>query len=92
VFVSRSTTGRKVQKYAEVYAMQEFLVQQQRHAFDALSAALGILAAGEDGDPTKASPADLERFRQQLITLRSILFMEEQMSRTTSERYKKVLE
>jgi hypothetical protein len=82
----------EVQKYANIYDFQNFLAQQHSRAFDALSAALGILAANEDGDPMKASPADLERFRQQIVRLRSILFIEEQMSRTASERYKKALE
>jgi len=82
----------EVQKYANIYDFQNFLTQQHSRAFDALSAALGILAASEDGDPTKAPPADIERFRQQIVTLRSIIFVEEQMARTASERYKKALE
>jgi hypothetical protein len=82
----------EVQKYANVYIMQDFLVQQHRRALDALSAALGILATSEGGDPTKAPPAELERFRQQVVTLRSILFVEEQMTRRASEVYKTTLE
>jgi hypothetical protein len=53
--------------------MQDFLVQQHRRALGALSAALDILGASEGGDPTKAPPAELERFRQQVVTLRSVL-------------------
>ena len=82
----------EVQKYASIYNFQEFLTQQYSRSLDALAAALGILAASEDGDPTKAPPAEIERFRQQVVTLRSILFVEEQMTRTASERYKKALE
>jgi hypothetical protein len=82
----------EVQKYSGVYIAQDFCVQQQHRAFDALSAALGILTAVEDGDPTKASPADLERFRQQVVVLRSVLFVEEQLARSLSETYKKALE
>jgi hypothetical protein len=82
----------EVQKYASVYTMQDFLVQQHRRALDALSAALGILAAGDGGDPRNAPPAELERFRQQVVTLRSILFVEEQMTRRASELYKQALE
>ena len=40
----------------------------------------------------KASPAELERFRQQLVTLKTILFSEEQMSHGLSEHYGKALE
>ena len=50
------------------------------------------MTASEDGDPTKASAADLERFRLQIVSLRSLLFIEEQMSKTASEHYKKALE
>jgi hypothetical protein len=82
----------EVQRYANVYTMQDFLVQQHRRALDALSAALGILGAGEGGDPTKAPPAELERFRQQVVALRSVLFVEEQMTRRASEVYKQALE
>ena len=81
-----------VQKYATLYAFQEFLAAQHRRAIDALSSTIGILTASEDGDPTKASAADIARFRDQLIALRSILFIEEQMTRSASERYKKALE
>jgi len=82
----------EVQKFANAYIAQDFCVQQQRRAFDALSSALGILTAAEGGDPTKASQAELERFRQQVITLRSVLFVEEQLARGLSETYTKTLE
>jgi hypothetical protein len=82
----------EVQKYAGVYSMQEFIVAQHRRAIDALALALGILAASEGGDPTKAQPAELERFRQQVIALRSVLFVEEQLARGLSETYEKTLE
>ena len=65
---------------------------QHRQAIDALAASIGILAASEGGDPTNAPPAEVERFRQQVVALKSILFVEEQMTRTASERYKKALE
>jgi hypothetical protein len=82
----------EVQSYAGLYAFQEFLASQHRRAIDTLAAAIGILTASEDGDPTKASPADIERFREQVVSLRSILFVEDQMTKTASDRYKKALE
>jgi hypothetical protein len=81
----------EVQRYASVYTAQDFLVQEHRKAIDALSTALGILFGGE-GDPTNAAAADLERFRQQIIAVRSVVFVEEQMSHRMSEVYKKALE
>ena len=82
----------EVQKYAALYTIQEFLAAQHRHALDVLISTLGILAASEGGDPHNAPPAELERFRQQVITLKSILFAEEQMARTAAKRYTEALE
>jgi hypothetical protein len=67
-------------------------VDECARQFDALSSALGILTAAEGGDPTNASPAELERFREPLVALRSVLFVEEQLARGLSETYKKTLE
>jgi hypothetical protein len=82
----------EVQKYAAMYAFQDFLAAQHRRALDAMSAAIGTIADGENGDPTKAPPAEIERLRQQIVALKSILFVEEQMAQTASERYQKALE
>jgi Mg2+ and Co2+ transporter CorA len=82
----------EVQKYAALYAFQAFLTDQHRHAIDMLSTTIGILTASEDDDPRKASQADLERLRAQVVALRSLLFVEEQMTHTASDRYKKALE
>jgi hypothetical protein len=80
----------EVQKYATLYAFQEFLTAQQRRALDILVGAIGLITA--NGDPREAPPAELARFREQVVSLRSILYLEEQMTRTASERYKKALE
>jgi len=82
----------EVQKYASIYTFQDFLAQQHRQALNALAGALGILMSSEGGDPKKAAPADVGQFRQQLVALKSILFVEEQMTHDASERYKKALE
>jgi hypothetical protein len=82
----------EVQKYATLYTFQEFLVQQQRRALEAMASTIGIMTASEDGDPQKAPKADIERFRDQLISLRSILLIEEQMATAATARYKKALE
>jgi hypothetical protein len=81
-----------VQKYAALYAFQELLTTQHRRALDSLSVAIGIITSTEDDDPTRASAADIGRFREQIIALRSILYVEEQMAQTASARYKKALE
>jgi hypothetical protein len=80
----------EVQKYAALYSFQEFLTAQHRRALDTLVGAIGIITGG--GNPQEAPPAEIERFREQVVALRSILFVEEQMAHTASERYKKALE
>jgi hypothetical protein len=82
----------EVQHYAALYGFQELLSAQHRRALDALTAALGLIADSPGGDPMKASAAELERFRQHVVTLKTILFGEEQMARALSQRYKKTLE
>jgi hypothetical protein len=84
----------EVQKYAALYTFQSLLTEQHRRALDMLSAAIGIvtMTMSDDDGPSKASAADLERFREQVISLRSLLFVEEQMTHAASERYKKALE
>jgi hypothetical protein len=82
----------EVQKFATLYTFQELLIQQQRRALDAVTATIGILTASEDGDLDKTSAPDVERFRDQVITLRSILFTEGQLATAAIARYKKALE
>ena len=82
----------EVQKYATLYDFQSIIAAQHRRALDTMSMALGIMADSEGGDPRNASADELERFRQQIVALKSILFVEEQMSQTASERYRKALE
>jgi hypothetical protein len=82
----------EVQKYAALYAFQDLLFEQHRRALGVLSEAIGILTLSEDGDPTKTAPADLQRFREQVVLLRSILFIEGQWAHSISDRYKQALE
>lgn len=82
----------EVQKYAGLYTFQDFLIQQQRRALEAMGETIGILTASEDGNPEHASAADLERFRERVISLRSILVIEEQLTNAAAARYKKALE
>jgi hypothetical protein len=82
----------EVQKYAAVYGFQDLLIAQHRRAMETLTTSLGILASTESGDPTKATPPELQRFRDQLVTLKSILVVEGDWARSASERYQKALE
>lgn len=80
----------QVQKFARVYVVQDLYATQQRRAVEHLSAASAIFAGGND--PTLAPASDLERFRQQVLELRSDLSIQEQLARRLSEIYKQALE
>ena len=82
----------EVQKYAALYAFQDFLSSQHRRAIDAVATAIGIVTNSEGGDPRNAPSPELERLREEILTLKSILYIEEQMAHTASERYRKALE
>ncbi len=82
----------EVQKYAELYAFQEFFVQQQRRALEAVGATFVYLTADGDPDSRNAPAADVERFRDRLLSLRGILVIEGQMAQAAVARYKKALE
>ena len=82
----------EVKKYAALYAAQDFLAQQQRRAMEAMAATVGLVTASPDGDPEKLPVADLERFRNRIVALRSILFIEEELATGAAARYKNALE
>ena len=54
--------------------------------------AIGIVTGSDAANPDQAPPEEIQRFREQIISLRSILFLEEQWAHGASERYKKALE
>jgi hypothetical protein len=78
----------EVQKYSRLYSHQELYAQRQRLAVDQLGLAMGPL----QGDPTQATPRDVELFRQRVIELRSTLEIEEQVARGLVKEYDEVIE
>jgi hypothetical protein len=79
----------EVQKYAGTYAGQELYAVMQRRVFERLSSALAIMSAG---DPTKASPADIDQFRRQVLELRGELYILDHLGQGLREGYRKALE
>jgi hypothetical protein len=82
----------EVQKYAQLYSFQDVLIQEQRRALDALGATIAIMAASDDNDLPRTQTADIERFRDQVIALRGILLLEQQLATAAVAHYKKALE
>jgi hypothetical protein len=77
----------EVQKYSRVYGHQDLFAERQRLGVEQLGLAMGIL----QGDPTEATPRDIELFRQRVIELRATLEIEEQVARKLVQSYEDAL-
>lgn len=78
----------EVQKYAEVYDVQELYVRAEAQKLQRVSQVEGILMGG---DPNKASLKDIESFRQQILVSLADLATEESLAKELSEAYGKLL-
>lgn len=78
----------EVLEYSRVYDLQELYAEHQRRSVEKLSAAISIVYAG---DPHRASSADLELFRRQVLALRSDVVLEENFLKRLSELYQSTL-
>jgi hypothetical protein len=76
-----------VQKYAKLYNLQALYEGEQRRVMEQVVAALSSM--GEE--PDAASPADLERFRQQLLAVRGMLLIDRQLADGLLKSYKETL-
>jgi hypothetical protein len=76
-----------VQKYAKLYNLQALYESEQRRVMEQVVAALSSM--GEE--PDAASPADLERFRQQLLAVRGMLLVDRQLADSLLKSYKETL-
>jgi hypothetical protein len=76
-----------VQKYAKLYNLQALYEGEQRRVMEQVVAALSSMG----GDPHEASPADLERFRQQLFAVRGMLLIDRQLADSLLKSYKETL-
>jgi hypothetical protein len=57
----------EVRAYAEIYDLQDFVVQRQREQVARLADVTARLFAGAGGDPTRMRPPELEAFRARLL-------------------------
>ena len=79
----------EVQRYSELYSMQELFATQQRKAVDMVAAGSALIAPAFD--PTKANSQDLAQFRQQVMQLQSNLLVTEQLGQQLSDGYREFL-
>jgi hypothetical protein len=77
-----------VQDYAKLYGYQDLYVSQQRRVMDRTVLVLSTIASG---DPHQAPPNDLERFRQDLMTLRAELLADKQLGESLGKAYDEAL-
>ncbi len=77
-----------VQKYSEVYDTQELFTRLHALKLERFSAAFSLV---QEGDPEKASMAELERFRQQIRSSLGDLIAERSLAEGLSKLYAQVL-
>jgi hypothetical protein len=79
----------EVQRYSEIYAMQQLFDNQQRKAIDLVATSSSLLASSFD--PTTAKAADLDEFRQGVMLLQSNLLVTEQLGAQLIKGYQEFL-
>lgn len=80
----------EVQKYSELYAMQQLFDEQQRKAVDLVATASALVASSFD--PTTAKTADLAEFRRRVMLLQANLFVTEQLGQQLTKGYREFLQ
>jgi hypothetical protein len=78
----------EVQKYAEVYDVQDLYVRAEAQKLQRVSQVEAILMGG---DPNEANLKDIESFRQQILVSLADLTTEEHLAKTLSEAHGKLL-
>ena len=74
-----------VQRLSLLYDLQDLVVTQQRAMLNQLADAMSIL--GEDFEPNQPNIADVERFRERLMRLRSALRVHRELAAQLAEKY-----
>jgi hypothetical protein len=80
----------EVQKYSELYSLQQLFDEQQRKAVDLVATGSALVASSFD--PTTAKAADLTEFRQRVMLLQSNLLVTEQLGAQLVKGYREFLQ
>jgi hypothetical protein len=78
-----------VQRYAQVYALQELLQEQMRRTIEQVSGAIAIV--GRAAEPGRTSPDDLRLFRQRVLELLGQVILTNQLADGLMRRYDEAL-
>jgi hypothetical protein len=79
---------KEVQKYADIYAVQEQYNRWQEQLLASVTPALAVML---QDDPAKASPHELETLKQATLTIRSQLYIQQDIGKGLSGLYDKAL-
>lgn len=80
----------EVERYSELYSMQQLFDEQQRKAIDLVATSSSLLAS--NFDPTTAKTTDLSEFRQRVMLLQSNLSVTEQLGAQLVKGYQEFLQ
>jgi hypothetical protein len=80
----------EVQRYSEIYGMQQLFDEQQRKAIDLVATSSSLLASSFD--PTTAKAADLAAFRERVMLLQSNLHVTRQLGEQLTKGYRDLLQ
>ena len=80
----------EVQKYSELYAMQELFDSQQRKAIDLVTAGSALLSPAFN--PTKANRDELTRLRDHVMSFQANLLVTDQLGQQLRKSYQKFLQ
>ena len=79
----------EVEKYSEIYNMQQLFDEQQRKAVDLVASSITLVASGFD--PGKASVQELGEFRRRILLLQSNLLVTRQLGEQLMKGYQEFL-
>jgi hypothetical protein len=80
----------EVERYSEIYSMQQLFDEQQRKAVDLVASSITLVNAGFD--PNKANAQDLGEFRRRVLLLQSNLLVTQQLGEQLMKGYQEFLQ
>jgi hypothetical protein len=77
------------QVYAEIYELQDFVVERQRQQIERVASVTARLFAGKGGDPTRMRPSELEAFREKALDALGAVTAQKSLVTQLAEKYRK---
>jgi hypothetical protein len=77
------------QAFAEIYELQDFVIQRQRQQVDRVADVTARFGAGPGGDPWRMGPSEVEAFRSRVLDAIGSLTVHRSLVTQLEEAYKK---